>query len=551
MKIIFSINLIYLSAQLVFSQIQYDDNNKPVHLFAKNNLREYINFLGSDSLEGRGTGSLGEEIAAKFIADKFSELRLKPLAASNSYFQYIPMHESVAQTGSELVIRYKDEAYSLEMNKDYLLYTSGEQTFVPSASPIVFVGYGITAPEFDYNDYQQIDIQGKIAVFIEGEPSSDDDFYFSGEAPTIYSLPEAKQRIALARGAVGSILIPSDKNYSDEKWIKTSNEFSFENVTLASSVNKNLSILMNPLAAKNLFRNSLFDLDDIYKMYDDNNMRSFHLNCELSFKGFFKERDFLSPNIIGLLEGDDPQLKDNYIIVSAHYDHLGIGTEINGDSIYNGVTDNALGVSGLLELARTLNQTKPKLARSIIFLCLTAEEKGLLGSQYYVSSPVVPLYRCIANVNIDGLAVFDEFNSIIGIGSEYSSINELFNEVAIKQGLSITNIPNQFENWLSYYKSDQASFAKAGIPSILVYEGIDPKYKSKDDALNWFINYSQNIYHSPFDDLNQSINLNASIQHLILLYDFISTLANSEKVPEWNEDSPFLQARLRSIAEKR
>jgi len=309
MKIIFSINLIYLSAQLVFSQIQYDDNNKPVHLFSKNNLREYINFLGSDSLQGRGTGSLGEEIAAKFIADKFSELDLKPVGNDNSYFQYIPMHGSLPQNESEVKINHKTETYSLKLNKDFLLYTSGEQTFLPSASPLVFVGYGITAPEFDYNDYQQIDVQGKIAVFLEGEPTSNDDYYFNGEAPTIYSLPEAKQRIALARGAVGSILIPSDKNYSDEKWIKTSNEFSFENVTLASSVNKNLSILMNPLAAKNLFRNSLFDLDDIYKMYDDNNMRSFHLNCELSFKGFFKERDFLSPNIIGLLEGDDPQLK--------------------------------------------------------------------------------------------------------------------------------------------------------------------------------------------------------------------------------------------------
>lgn len=551
MKIIFSINLLYLSAQLLFCQIQINNSNKPAYLFSKDSLRASLNFLGSDLLQGRGTGSAGEEIAAKFIANKFSGLSLKPLGVDNSYFQYFPMHGSVPQEESELDIHYKDTSYSLKLNKDYLLYTSGEQTFISSSSPLVFVGYGIVAPEFDYNDYQQIDVQGKIAVFLEGEPKSNESFYFKGEAPTIYSLPEAKQRIALGRGAVGSILIPSKNNYNDEQWVNTINEFSFENVTLASSVNKNLSILMNPKAAENLFCNSLFDLNDVYKMHDDNNMRSFQLICELSFKGLFKERDFLSPNVIGLLEGSDSQLKDSYIIVSAHYDHLGIGAKIKGDSIYNGVLDNALGVSGLLELARSFNHASPKLKRSIIFLCLTGEEKGLLGSQYYVSSPAVPLYKTIANINIDGLAVYDEFNSIVGIGSEYSSLFETLNEAAIWQGLSLTNIPNQFENWISYYKSDQASFAQAGIPSILVYEGIDPKYETKEKALSWFINYSQNIYHSPFDDLNQPINLNATIQHLLLLHDFISTLANSNKTPEWNESSPFLQARLRSIAEKR
>lgn len=551
MTFIFNILIILLSAQVLNSQIQGSDEDKPSELFSRKNLRDYLNFLGSDSLQGRGTGSLGEELAALFIAEKFSALGLKPLGNDNSYFQYIPMHGSLSLNDSEVKINYIAETYSLKLNKHFLLYTSGEQTFLPSASPLVFVGYGIFAPEYDYNDYQQIDVSGKIAVFIEGEPHSQDEYYFSGETPTIYSLPEAKQRIALARGAVGSILIPLEKEYSEAGWIKTSNEFSIENVTLASSVNKNLSILMNPVAAQSLFMNSLFDLNDIYKMHDDKNMRSFVLNCTLSFKGLFKERDFLSPNIIGLLEGDDSNLKDNYIIISAHYDHLGIGPAVSGDSIYNGVTDNAIGVSGLLELARTLSESKPKLKKSIMFLCLTAEEKGLLGSQHYISSPVVPLYKSDANINVDGLAVYDEFNSIIGIGSEYSSLRETLNEAAIKRGLSLTNIPAPFENWLSYYKSDQASFAQAGIPSILVYEGIDPKYKSKDDALNWFINYSQNIYHSPFDDLNQSLNINATIQHLTLLFDFISILANSENAPEWHEDSPFLEARLRSIAEKR
>ena len=229
-----------------FVRMQFDNNNKPTYLFSKDNIRASLNFLGSDSLQGRGTGSIGEEIAAKFIANNFLEMGLKPLGADNNYFQYIPMHGSIPQDQSELAIHYTDTSYSFKINRDYLLYTSGEQTFISSSSPLVFVGYGIVAPEFDYNDYQQIDVQGKIAVFLEGEPISNESFYFKGEAPTIYSLPEAKQRIALGRGAVGSILIPSKKNYTDEQWVNTINEFSFENVTLASSVNKNLSILINP-----------------------------------------------------------------------------------------------------------------------------------------------------------------------------------------------------------------------------------------------------------------------------------------------------------------
>ncbi len=541
--------ILYIS-QLLYPQIE-DVVDKPIQLFSGDSLRKYLNILGNDSLQGRGTGSVGLEETAKFIASKYSEYGLKPMADNNSYFQYIPMHGSLPLAASELKINYRDESYSLELKKDYLLFTSGEQAFIPVPSSLVFVGYGISAPEFDYNDYQQIDIQGKIAVFIEGEPQSDDDYYFNGETPTIYSLPEAKQRIALSRGAVGSILIPLDRDFSDAKWEKTINEFSFEIVSLASSVNKNLSILMNAVSARILFQNSIFDLADINKMNEENNMQSFHLNCELSFNGTFKERDFLSSNVIGLLEGNDDQLKDSYIIISAHYDHLGVGAEINGDSIYNGVLDNAIGVSGLLELVRTFSDLKPRLKRSILFICLTAEEKGLLGSQYYVSSPILPLYECIANLNIDGLASFDEFKSIIGIGSEYSSLKEILKDVSERRGIIETDIPDQFENWISYYQSDQASFAQAGIPSILIYEGVDPKYKSKEEALKWFINYSNNIYHSPFDDLDQYINFNATIQHLMVLYDFVTTLGNSNKKPQWNEDSPFLQARLRSIAEKR
>lgn len=543
--------IISISIQVLFGQNQEVNAGKPIELFSKNNFKTHLNILGSDSLQGRGTGSLGEKKAAQYLSEKFKEFGLQPIPSNSSYYQYVPLHGSYPLQKTDLKIHFANQDISLTLNDDYVLYTSGEQTFLSSKYPLVFVGYGITAPEYDYNDYQNIDMQGKVAVFLEGEPYSDNESYFERERSTIYSYPESKQRIALSRGAVGSILIPFTMKFSENKWLKTINEFAFENVTLASSVNQNLSILFNPFAANMLFQNSLYNLNEVYQMHEEKNMKSFSLNCELSFKGYFVERDFLSPNIIGMLEGSDPQLKDTYVIISAHYDHLGIGPQINGDSIYNGVLDNAIGVSGLLELARILSNEKQNLMRSIIFLCVTAEEKGLLGSYYYTTSPPIPLYKTIANVNIDGLAVFDKFKSVIGIGLEYSSLEKYFDKVASNLNLKMSEIPIGFESLKSFYQSDQASFAQAGVPSIMIYEGTDPEDESLEKAIDWYINFSENIYHSPFDDLNQKIDLDATIQHLDFLYNFIYEIANTKDEPYWYENSPFLNARLRSIAERK
>lgn len=534
-----------------FCQKQDTNHDKHVELFLKNNLRTHLNILGNDSLQGRGTGSLGEKKVAQYLIQKFRELGLQPFPSDGSYFQYIPLHGSYPLQKTDLKIHFANQEISLTLNEDYVLYTSGEQTFLPGKYPLAFVGYGITAPEYDYNDYQNIDIQGKVAVFLEGEPYSDNDDYFEGEKNTIYSYPESKQRIALSCGAVGSILIPFPPKEVEKEWLKTMNEFSFENVTLASSVNNNLAILINPISANILFENSLYDLNEAYQMHKENNVKSFSLNCTLSFKGYFVERDFLSPNIIGMLQGTDDKLKDSYLIISAHYDHLGIGPAINGDSIYNGVLDNAIGAAGLLELARIFSNEKQNLKRSIIFLLVTAEEKGLIGSYYYTNSPLVPLYKTIANINIDGIAVFDRFKSIIGIGAEYSTLGKIFERVVSKLNLRTSHIPEGFEKWKSYYQSDQAAFAQAGIPSMMIYEAVDPENKSFDEALHWYINYSENIYHSPSDDLNQEIDFDASVQHLIFLYNFIYEVINDPEEPAWYDGSPFLNTRLRSIAERK
>jgi Zn-dependent M28 family amino/carboxypeptidase len=274
------------------------------------------------------------------------------------------------------------------------------------------------------------------------------------------------------------------------------------------------------------------------------------MNCGISFRGEFKERDFIASNIIGMVEGKDSELKDSYMIVSAHYDHLGIGVPVKGDSIYNGVFDNAIGVSAVLELARIFSE-KVESKRSIIFILLTGEEKGLLGSKYYTDNPVVPLYKTVADINIDGVALFDNFKSVIGIGAEYSTLTDFLNNVAADDKVKVTHIPSEFRNADAFSRSDQVSFANAGIPSILVMEAPDYVSMSKEEGLKKFIKYSENIYHSPFDDLSQYMNFDAAVQHIDIIYDLCKMLVNSEEVPVWKNDAPYINARLRSIAEKK
>jgi hypothetical protein len=546
-------NKSYLIALLIlifplssFSQHQ-DYYQKYDNLFNMSAFTRHINFLGSDLFEGRGTGTTGGNLAAKYLAQELSKLGLKPAGNDNTFYQNIPMHGSRVLNSSRLTLFSNEEQSELKLNKDYLLYQSGSQTFIPVPTQLVFVGYGIIAPEFDYNDYQEVDVEGKIVVFLEGEPSSDDKNFFNGEFPTIYSYPESKQKIAISRGARGSILIP----FPDTNWNKLQKDFAFENISLAYSVSSNFSAVLNFQTARKLFDKTNYSLEDVLQMHSANKLRSFNLYTKLSFRGVFQERDFIAQNVAGLIEGSDPKLKDSYLIVSAHYDHLGIGPVVNGDSIYNGVYDNSAGVSAALEIARAFSQFGISTKRSILFLFLTGEEFGLLGSKYYTNNPLFPLYKTIANINIDGIASFDNFKSIIGIGREYSTLNNFLNSTAEKFGLDIADIPPQFRFNESFSQSDQVAFANAGIPAMLIAEGLDYVNLSKEEGLKKYVEYATIYYHTPFDDLQLPINLEAAKQHMIILFSLIEDLANNPKEPEWNKGVPYLNARLRSIAEKK
>lgn len=549
-SILFIYLLIFLTP-IIHGEVKDSSYLKSLQNISEENIRTYVRFLGSDAFEGRGTGTAGGNLAAKYIARELELMKLKPAGPNNSFFQLIQMHGSFPLPSSQLKIFSGENEFEKQLGKDYLLYKSGEQTFIPSPLPLVFVGYGIVATEFDYNDYQNLDVEGKVVVYLEGEPVSHDPDFFNGGHPSIYSFPESKQRIAISRGAAGSIQIPIPFGNTQKDWDKIRRDFEFEDVKLAYSVSSNLNILMNPAAANNLFRNSELSLHDVYNLHFQKKTRSFPLASSISFRGEFKRRDFIAPNVAAILEGSDPDLKDSYLIISAHYDHLGIGPPVNGDSIYNGVHDNALGVAALIDIADAFVSLPEATRRSIIFLFTTGEEKGLLGSIYYTDNPLKPLYKTIANINLDGMAMFEGFKSIVGVGSEFSSLDEYLKDTAEEFELMVEAVPSEFKGMETFTRSDQVAFALAGIPAVLVLEGPENKYYPRREIIEHFIHYDQNIYHTPADDLEQDINYKAARDLTKVIFSLCYRLANSYEVPEWHPGVPFINARLRSIAERR
>lgn len=539
----------------VFAQTQLLDEAARTAMtnISGDSLHRHLLFLGSDSLEGRGTGTRGGEMAAAYLANELRKLNTIPAGDDDSYHQQIPLHGSKPQAGSKFQLVTKAGSIDLALGRDYLLYNTGAQTFIPKPAPLVFVGYGITAPEYDYNDYQTMNVAGKIVVFLSGEPEANDLSYFEGERQTIYAIPEVKQKIALSRGAVGSIMIPSPRHPAGagRNWQYWLEQFAFEDIGLLYSAAGNLSVVINPAAAQALFEGGPHSLAEVFAMERMNSVRSFALPVSASFRGSFQQRDFLAANVIGMLEGSDPELKHTYVIISAHYDHLGIGPAVEGDSIYNGVFDNATGVAATLEIARAFAGLPVKPKRSLLFLVLTGEEKGLQGSTYYVDHPVVPLHRTIANLNIDGLAMFDTFDDIVGVGAELSTLGELLHEVAGELQLSVSPVPAPFAESASFGRSDQIAFARGGIPAILIMEGTTYRNTPSSAGLQRMIDWGRRIYHTPFDDLNQPMNLRAAEQHAQFLFAFCYRLAHLEAAPEWKKGTPYLNIRLQSLAEQR
>lgn len=514
-------------------------------------LCNHVAFLAGDALRGRAVGTSGCDIAAQYIHERLSYNRLKPVSPLTDFYQPIPLHGSVALAGSRLQLHIHEQSLNFHLGRDYLLYSYGSPTYVAAPLPLVFVGYGIVAPEYDYNDYANEDVSGKIVVFLSGEPHSTDPAYFAGEEDSPYAVAETKERLAIARGAAGSVMILNPQEMYADEWAVWQKEFSFEDVSLTYGATSHLALVMHPQAAVSLFLGSAISFADVLRMSQHHSMRSVALAGRLAFHGVFQQRDFISANVLAVVEGSDPEAKKDYIVVTAHYDHLGVGPAVAGDSIYNGAVDNALAVAGLLEMTRCLSQTEHHYKRSILFLFTTAEEKGLLGARYFLDQSLVPHYRMIANINLEGLAFFDRFHDVIAIGGELSHLGDWLGPLAKEYDLAVGGMPSGFSSWDALLHSDQMAFARAGIPCMLIVDGLHGENLPPEEMALKRLEWLHNRYHTPRDDLEQPLNYQAAEQHARFLMDVIIRLADSSFKPDWLPWAPFRTERLRSIAEKK
>lgn len=544
------LTLFILSVMLISNEGDSSALKAGWSFFDEGRLKQHVAYLGGDECEGRATGSRGEARAADYLAERMRELDLTPMGEHGSYFQRIPFHGSEPLPQSKLRIFSEGREFQLVLNRDYVLFKTGDSSFIPRPVNLVFVGYGIHAPEFGHDDFEDINLRNSIAVYFSGEPQSQDPSYFDGPEETLHALPETKQRQAAARGALGSIMIPQTRGVVDGDWAHWRHTFAFEHVTLPYNPNTNFNAMISPMAANLLFENVKLTMAETLEAMRKGRHRSFSLRMKASFQGRFKRRSFRSSNVVGMLPGTDPSVEKPYVVLTAHYDHLGIGPAVDGDDIYNGVVDNALGVAGTIEIMRALKNLPVRPKRNILLVLVTGEEHGLLGSRYFCDNSPVSVSDIAAAINVDGMAILDTFREVIGVGAELSTLGETLSRVAAEQGVRHVPMPAAFSGHHAFGRSDQLSFAQVGIPAMLVSDGFDYHSLNRHEGMKRFIEWGQVRYHSPKDDLEQPIHFGAVEQHCKLVAGLLLAVGNDMDIPKWVHKGRYRQARLNERAAK-
>jgi hypothetical protein len=500
-------------------------------------IRAHLEFLADDALDGRGTGSRGYDLAAKFVRAQFAALGLKSGVTDGSYFQPVALRRTeVDASGSSLVIEANGRKNSLAYNRDYIVLDTHAHPTGSVSAPVVFVGYGVTAPEFQYDDYAGLDARGKIVVVFElGAPAA-----FPATERAYYMDNDVKSRIAREHGAAGLIVIRSPEEEGRFPWTSLLREVKtgynsmrwMESADRVYGISEGLAACadLNRSGSEALFAGESPTLAQVFaEAKDGGKTRSFALHKTASIRYKARHTPVTSANIVGVLPGSDPELRKEYVVVTAHVDHLGIGPAVNGDNIYNGALDNAAGTSVMLEVARWVAAQPVAPRRSIAFVALTGEEEGLLGSTAFANQP--PLDGTIvANINVDGGAATVPVKAVVAFGEEHSSLGAIARQAAV---LQLEFSPDPMPEEGAFIRSDQYSFVRSGVPALQLdlgfksdQPGVDPLAVVK----NWLVT----VYHSPKDDTSQTIHYESSARFARYAALIMFSTANDSRRPEWN-----------------
>jgi Zn-dependent M28 family amino/carboxypeptidase len=508
-------------------------------------IRWHVRFLSHDLLEGRGTGQRGGDIAAEYIATQFAEYGLKPAGENGSYLQKVPLVGITTLPQTQFVLLPKQgPSMDLKPLDEYVAYDQTQQAQSDVDAEIVYVGYGIEAPEYDWDDYKGVDVRGKVLLMLVNEPPSDDPKFFKGKALTYYGRWTYKYEEAARKGAVGVILIHKE-DMASYPWevVRNSNSGEKSYLKLEGPALKVASWVQLDVAKK-LVAGSGMDID---KMMTDARSREFHpvnLGAKLRTHIVSKVRNFESDNVLATLPGSSRNLKDEAVLYTAHYDHLGIRPEMPGDNIYNGAADNATGCGILLELARAYSVAKDRPGRSVIFAAVTAEEQGLLGSEYLGKHPPIPAGKITLDLNYDDVQPLGAPEEVEVTGAERTTFYPWVQATAKEFRLTIR--PDARPEAGHFYRSDHFSLARVGIPSFSINEGM--KFKGHNEAWGLAQNkeYTEKRYHQPSDEYHSEMDFVGDAAMARFGFALGWEAASFSKLIGWQKGDEFEAARAKS-----
>lgn len=499
---------------------------------AERRVRAHVTFLADDLLEGRGTGTRGHGLAMNYVAAQFMRLGLEP-AGDPGYLQPMTLRESRldVEAGQFVIRRAGSPAITLAPINDMIARPAAGVAASEITAPAVFVGFAIHAPEFNYTDFPaDLDLRGKIAVVLAGSPKN-----LPATAKAHYSREKTAELVR--RGAIGivSVLTPAEEKRAP--WAFTVNAARFASMRLINpdgSLHEAYPELratasVSRIAATALFKHAPRPLTEVFAAAERGEPQAFPLEIELTFGGRAAVSDITSANVLGWLPGTDPALAGEPLVVTAHLDHLGIGPAINGDSIYNGALDNALGIAALIDVAEQLI-SGPRRRRPVLFAAVTAEEKGLLGATHLARHPPARVRRFAANLNVDMPVILAPVRAVIGIGAEHTTLGASLAAVAAKNNFTVS--PDPLPDEVMFVRSDQYPFIRAGVPALYLKAGLQ-SLDLKQDLAALESDFRKNHYHKPSDDLSGPIHWPSAGTFAVLTAELIRSVANDPVAPSW------------------
>ncbi len=502
-----------------------------------------VAYLASDRLEGRGPGTRGEELATEYLAAEFRKAGVAPAGERGTYFQTVPLVRVFTSPKSTLRATKGEQALDLAADEDFAGLSQTQTELEEFDAEAVFVGHGITAPEFGWDDYKGIDVKGKVVVLFTNEPPSTDPKFFGGTALTYYGRWTFKFEEAARRGAKACFIIHTTETagypYSvvrplDGAQLKRDPEAPA--LAFAGWLSRRAGERLLGMAGRTV--------EEALKEADAKGFKAYPLGVNLKAHIPTRIERIESKNVAGLVEGSDPALKSEVVVFTAHWDHLGVGRGVLGDTIYNGAADNATGCALLLELARTWAARPEKPKRSALFLAVTAEEKGLLGSKYYTQHPLVPLGKTAINLNFDMILPLGVPESVVVNGSERTTAWPTVKAAAERHKLEIEADPRAHLG--IFFRSDHFSMARAGVPAFSVALGSKYRGKPADYATKARQEFNDRVYHSPQDELRPEWDFTGFEVLARFALDVAREVADANRLPTWNPGDEFRAAREKS-----